>query len=51
MKYDDLMGLALAEAELAIPHGDVPVGALVVVDGEVSATQLCSSFAVFGRPR
>ena len=39
MDYDDLMGQALAEAELAIPHGDVPVGALVVVDGEVSASR------------
>ena len=29
MEYEDLMRLALAEAELAIPHGDVPVGALV----------------------
>ena len=26
MEYDDYMRLALAEAELAIPHGDVPVG-------------------------
>ena len=39
MEYDDLMRLALAEAELAIPHGDVPVGALVVVDGEVIASR------------
>ncbi len=39
MDYDDLMRLALAEAELAIPHGDVPVGALVVVDGEVIASR------------
>ena len=39
MEYDDLMRLALAEAELAIPHGDVPVGALVVVDGEVVASR------------
>lgn len=39
MDYDDLMGQALAEAELAIPHGDVPVGALVVVDGEVIASR------------
>ena len=37
--YDELMRLALAEAELAIPHGDVPVGALVVVDGEVIASR------------
>ena len=33
------MRLAMAEAELAIPHGDVPVGALVVVDGEVIASR------------
>lgn len=39
MEYDDLMRLALAEAERAIPHGDVPVGALVVVDGEVIASR------------
>ena len=39
MDYDDLMHLALAEAELAIPHGDVPVGALVVVDGKVIASR------------
>ncbi|MEZ5231645.1 MAG: tRNA adenosine(34) deaminase TadA [Acidimicrobiales bacterium] len=30
-----LMELALAEARLALEHGDVPVGAVVVVDGEV----------------
>lgn len=39
MEYDDLMRSALAEAERAIPHGDVPVGALVVVDGEVIASR------------
>lgn len=39
MDYDDFMRLALAEAELAIPHGDVPVGALVVVEGEVIASR------------
>ena len=39
MDYEDLMWAALAEAELAIPHGDVPVGALVVVDGEVIASR------------
>lgn len=39
MEYEDLMRLAMAEAELAIPHGDVPVGALVVVDGEVIASR------------
>jgi len=39
MDYDDLMRMALAEAELAIPHGDVPVGALVVVEGDVIASR------------
>ena len=39
MEYDDLMRLALAEAELAVPHGDVPVGALIVVDGEVISSR------------
>ena len=39
MEWNDLMRLALAESELAIPHGDVPVGALVVVDGEVIASR------------
>lgn len=39
MEYDDLMRRALAEAELATPHGDVPVGALIVVDGEVIAAR------------
>lgn len=39
MEYNDLMRLALAEAELAIPHGDVPIGALVLVEGEVIASR------------
>jgi tRNA(adenine34) deaminase len=39
MEYDDLMRLALAEAELAVPHGDVPVGALVVVEDEVISSR------------
>jgi tRNA(adenine34) deaminase len=36
---DDLaaMHLALAEARAAPDHGDVPVGAIVVVDGEIVA--------------
>lgn len=33
----ELMALALAEAESAAGHGDVPVGAVVVSDGEVLA--------------
>jgi len=39
MEYGDLMRLALAEGELAIPHGDVPVGALVVIEGDVIASR------------
>ncbi len=39
MQHENLMRQALAEAELAIPHGDVPVGALVVVDGQVVASR------------
>lgn len=39
MEYDDLMRMALAEAELAIPHGDVPVGALITVGDEVIASR------------
>jgi len=34
---DELMALALEEARLALAHGDVPVGAVVVKDGEVIA--------------
>jgi tRNA(adenine34) deaminase len=38
---DDLeaMGAALSEAERALEHGDVPVGAVVVVDGQVVAAR------------
>jgi tRNA(adenine34) deaminase len=34
----DFMRLALAEAERALEHGDVPIGAVVVHDGEVIAS-------------
>lgn len=34
---DELMALALDEARLALTHGDVPVGAVVVKDGQVIA--------------
>ncbi len=34
---DELMGLALDEAVAATAHGDVPIGALVVLDGAVIA--------------
>jgi len=36
---DELMGLALAEARRALEHGDVPVGAIVVRDGELLASR------------
>jgi tRNA(adenine34) deaminase len=34
---DAAMGAALEEAEAALAHGDVPVGAVVLVDGHVVA--------------
>jgi len=34
---DDAMALALEEAHAALDHGDVPVGAIVLVDGQVVA--------------
>ncbi len=34
---DELMALAIDEARLAAAHGDVPVGALVVIDGNIIA--------------
>jgi tRNA(adenine34) deaminase len=33
------MGLALAEARLALAHDDVPVGAVTLVDGQVVASR------------
>ena len=38
MTDHDAMGLALAEARLALDHGDVPVGAVALVDGRVVAS-------------
>jgi tRNA(adenine34) deaminase len=35
---DDAMGLALDEARRALDHGDVPVGAVALVGGEVVAS-------------
>jgi tRNA(adenine34) deaminase len=35
---DDFMRLALDEARRAMSHGDVPVGAVLVLDGEVVAS-------------
>jgi len=37
MNHHDAMGLALDEARAALAHDDVPVGAVVLVDGEVVA--------------
>jgi tRNA(adenine34) deaminase len=37
-RHDYYMRLALREAERAAEHGDVPVGAVIVLDGEVIAT-------------
>ena len=39
MDDDELLALALAEARLARDHGDVPIGAVVVVDGELVASR------------
>ncbi len=39
LDLEALMGLALAEAALALGHDDVPVGAVVVVDGKVVAAR------------
>jgi tRNA(adenine34) deaminase len=36
---DELMGLALNEATAAIEHGDVPVGAVILLDGKVIASR------------
>lgn len=37
MTDDSAMGAALDEARLALAHGDVPVGAVVVMGGEIVA--------------
>jgi tRNA(adenine34) deaminase len=39
MTDDEAMAVALAEAARAPEHGDVPVGAVVVVDGQVVAAR------------
>ena len=36
---DAAMGAALTEAEQALTHGDVPVGAVALVDGEIVASR------------
>jgi tRNA(adenine34) deaminase len=38
-EYEELMKLALLEGELAMKHGDVPVGALVVFEGRIIASR------------
>ena len=37
--FDLAMGLALGEARRALPHGDVPVGAVALVGGRVVASR------------
>ncbi|MGH9188307.1 MAG: nucleoside deaminase [Acidimicrobiales bacterium] len=37
IEIDTAMGLALAEAALAATHGDAPIGAVVLVNGQVVA--------------
>src|SRR4051794_34022248 len=37
MDDDAAMAIALSEAEAALGHGDVPIGAVVLVDGEIVA--------------
>ena len=39
MTNEEAMDLALTEARRALEHGDVPVGAVVVVNGEVIASR------------
>ncbi len=39
MTDDELMVLALAEARAALEHDDVPVGAVVMLDGELLASR------------
>lgn len=39
MTDDELMGLAIAEAKMALEHDDVPVGAVVVRAGEIVASR------------
>lgn len=39
MTDDEAMALALREAEAALAHGDVPVGAVVLHEGEVLAAR------------
>ena len=36
---EEMMGLALAEARHALEHGDIPIGAVLVLDGQVIASR------------
>ncbi len=38
-EHERWMGRALAEARAALDHGDVPVGAAILLDGEVIAAR------------
>jgi len=39
VQFDEAMRLALSEARAAVEHGDVPVGAVVLLDGAVVAAR------------
>ncbi len=39
MTDEELMAAAIVEARAATEHGDVPIGALVVMDGEIIASR------------
>lgn len=39
MTDEEAMALALAEARMALDHGDVPVGAVVISDGRIVASR------------
>jgi tRNA(adenine34) deaminase len=38
ISYEDAMGAALIEAQHAMDHGDVPVGAVVLHNGQIIAS-------------
>ena len=47
--HERFMALALAQAQLAWDRGEVPVGAIVVKDGEVIATGFNQPISVISR--
>lgn len=49
MSDEHFMRLALEEAHRALEHGDVPIGAVVVTDGEVIA-RACNEREITGDP-